>query len=159
MQKGDHPIVNNRVQKDMGLRLKIVLAAFFVFAVLFALTVYIADPSIYAKTLPLQPTPTGQVLMTLFLVAIVGFIAVLCLGVVRHWRWVFWLVLVAFGASTLEIPATILQLVGVVPHLFPVWYSLVRMGVAVIQVAIAVWMLQIYRRYGVWAMGKKKASQ
>lgn len=150
--------MSNRAQKDMGLRLKTVLAAFFVFVVLFAVTVYIADPSIYAKTLPLQPTPTGQALMTLFLVAIVGFVAVLCLGVVRHWRWVFWLVLVAFGASILEIPATILQLVGVVPNLFPVWYSLVRMGVAMIQVAMAVWMLQIYRRYGVWAMGKRASA-
>jgi len=49
----------------------------------------------------------------------------------------------------LEIPATILQLMGVLPNHFPVWYHLCRMGVAVIEVAIAVWMGQIYRHYGI----------
>ncbi len=58
----------------------------------------------------------------------------------------------------LEIPATIFQLTGVLPGIFPVWYSLCRMGVAIIAVAIAVWMGQIYRHHGVWAMGRKAPS-
>ena len=52
--------------------------------------------------------------------------------------------------------ATILQLAGVLPNLFPVWYSLCRMGVAIIAVLIATWMARIYWHHGVWAMGKKK---
>jgi hypothetical protein len=60
----------------------------------------------------------------------------------------------------LEIPATILQLTGVVPSLFPVWYNLVRMGgSALIAVPIAVWMLSIYRQYGVWAIGNRKKTR
>jgi hypothetical protein len=47
---------------------------------------------------------------------------------------------------------------GILPNHFPVWYHLCRMGVAVIEVAIAVWMGQIYRHYGIWAMGKKEIS-
>ena len=79
-------------------------------------------------------------------------------GIVPHWRWLFWLLLVAFGCMVLEIPATVLQLTGVLPNLFPVWYSLCRVGVAIIAVLIATWMARIYRHHGVWAMGKKKKT-
>jgi hypothetical protein len=50
----------------------------------------------------------------------------------------FWLLLVASGFMVLEIPATISQLTGVLPILFPVWYSLCRMGVDLIRVGITV---------------------
>lgn len=90
------------------------------------------------------------------MVGILSFIAVLMVGVTRHWRWLFWLILIAFGFSILQIPATILQLTAVLPDSLPVWYSLYRMGVALFQAVIAVWMIYIYRQYGVWAMGKKK---
>jgi hypothetical protein len=141
-------------------RLERSLIAFFLLAALFLVVVYVVDPSIYTQTLLLQPSPTDRYPFpaTLFMIGILVFIAVLIVGVVRHWRWLFWLLLVAFGFSVLEIPATILQLTGVVPNLFPAWYSLCRMGVAIIEVVIAVWMGQIYRHYGVWAMGKKKTN-
>jgi hypothetical protein len=32
------------------------------------------------------------------------------------------------------------------------------MGVAFLEVALAVWMGQIYRQYGVWAMGRKASK-
>jgi hypothetical protein len=141
-------------------RLDRLLLAFFLLSALFLLAVYVAAPSIYTQTLLLQSSPTDRYPfpVTLFLVVILVFIAVLMVGVVRHWRWLFWLLLVAFGAMVLEIPATILQLTGVLPSIFPVWYSLCRMGVAMIAVAIAVWMGQIYRHHGVWAMGRKAPS-
>ncbi|HEX6553101.1 MAG TPA: hypothetical protein VF026_10095 [Ktedonobacteraceae bacterium] len=50
---------------------------------------------------------------------------------------------------------TILQVMGALPSVFPVWYSLYRIGVALLEVAIAVWMLHIYRHRSVWGMGKK----
>lgn len=141
-------------------RLERVLLAFFLLAALFLLAVYVAAPSMYTQTLLLQPSPTDRYPfpVTLFLVVIVGCISILMVGVVRHWRWLFWLLLVAFGCMILEIPATIFQLTGVLPRIFPVWYSLCRMGVAVIAVAIAVWMLQIYQHHGVWALGRKATS-
>lgn len=141
-------------------RLERILIGFFLVAVLFLLVVYFADPSIYTDTLLLMPSPTDRypLPVTLFLVAILVFIAVLIVGVLRHWRWLFWLILIAFGFSVLQIPATILQLTGVVPGSLPVWYSLSRMGVALIQAGIAVWMIQIYRHHGVWAMGKKQKT-
>lgn len=83
-------------------------------------------------------------------------------GVVRQWRWLCWLcwlLLLAFGTSLLDIPVTILQLLGALPNVFPLWYSLFRMGAALPEMALAVWMIRIYRRHGVWAMGKKPASR
>jgi hypothetical protein len=153
-------MMNNVNHKVIAQRLERVLIAFFVLATLFLLLVYFAAPSIYTKTLLLEPSATDRYPLpaTMFLVGIVVFITILMVGVVRHWRWLFWLLLVAFGFMVLEIPATILQLTGVLPKLFPVWYSLCRMGVALITVGIAVWMVQIYRQHGVWAMGKKNKT-
>ena len=141
-------------------RLERVLLAFFLLAALSLLVVYFADPSIYTNTLTLQSTTTDRYPLpaTLFLFGILVFITVLMVGVTRHWRWLFWLILIAFGFSILQIPATILQLSGVIPDNFPVWYSLYRMVIALFQALIAVWMVQIYRKYGVWAMGKKKKN-
>ena len=152
--------MNDLYQKGIARRLETVIIAFFVLAVLFALAVYLVDPSIYTKTLLLEPSPADRYPFpaTLFLVCLVVFIAILSVGVVRHWRWLFWLLLVAFGFSVLQVPATILQLTGILPDPAPVWYSLLRMGIAIIEIGIAVWMLQIYRQYGVWAMGKKKKT-
>jgi hypothetical protein len=153
--------MNNVDQKVLARRLERVLIVFFVLAVLFALVVYIADPSIYAKTLSLAPFPVDQypLPVILFLLGLVVFLIILCVGVVRHWRWLFWLLLVAFGASVLQVPAAILQFAGVLPDPYPLWYSLIRMGVAIVEVGIAIWMIQIYRHAGVWAMGSKKTSR
>ena len=106
----------------------------------------------------LQPTSSNRypLAATLFLVAILTFIAVIIYGVLHHWRWLFWLLLIANGFSILEVPATILQFSGVIPDPYPVWYSLYRMGIALIQVAIAIWMIRIFYHYGVWGMGRKK---
>jgi hypothetical protein len=140
------------------MRLETVLIAFFVLAALSIIIVYFVDPSIYTKTLLLQPTSSNRYPLpaTLFLVAILTFIAVLIYGVLHHWRWLFWPLLIANGFSILEVPATILQLTGVIPDPYPVWYSLYRMGIALIQVAIAIWMIRVYIQYGVWGMGRKK---
>src|SRR5947209_16686359 len=140
-------------RRILARRLARILIAFFLMATLFLLVVYFAAPSIYTDTLMLRSSPADRYPLpaTLFLVGIVVFIIILIVGVLRKWRWLFWLLLVAFGFMILEIPATFLQLAGVLPNLYPMWYSLCRMGVAVIAFAIGVWMFQFYRRYGVWA--------
>jgi hypothetical protein len=141
-------------------RLQRTLLAFFLLAVLFLVVVYVAAPSIYTNMLLLMPSPTGRspAATTLLLVGVGVFLAIVMIGVLRRWRWVFWLVLVAFDGMILDLPATLLQLTGILPNLFPLWYSLCRMGASLIAVGIAVWMLQIYRHHGVWAMGRKAPS-
>lgn len=151
---------NDTHQQILLRRLERLLIAFFLLAALFLMIVYFVAPSIYAEMLLLQPSLTDRypLPVTLFLVATLVFITILMVGVIQHWRWVFWLLLLAFGCSILEIPAAILQMAGVIPSSLPVWYIFCRMGVAIIEVAIAVWMGQIYWHYGVWAMGKKKTN-
>lgn len=138
-------------------RLEQVLVAFFVGCALFVIVLYAVAPSIYIMALKLTSAPTERYPfpLTLFLIALLAFIAVVIVGVVRHWRWLFWLLLVAFGFSILALPATILQLTGIIPDSFPAWYSLSRLGIALLEVGLAVWMFQIYRQHGVWALGKK----
>ena len=145
-------------QKQSGQRLSAAIIAFFVLAGLSALVVYIVDPTIYANVLMLKSNTADRYPLpaTLFLFAILIFITVLIVGVLRHWRWLFWLLLLANSFSILEVPATILQLNGVIPNPYPTWYSLYRLSIAVIQVGIAIWMIRILYQYGVWGMGKKK---
>src|SRR5437660_10707686 len=91
-----------------GRRLERAMIAFFILAALSLLVVYVADPAIYAQSLALTSSPTDRypVPVTLFLVGILTVIALLVLGVVRHWRWVFCLMLVAFPSSSLHIALT-----------------------------------------------------
>jgi hypothetical protein len=152
---------NDTQPQVIARRLERTLLAFFLLATLFAIVVYVVAPSIYSGLLML-PTDSSDrypVAATLFLLALVVFIAILLVGVRQHWRWLFWLLLIAFAAMILDIPVTILQLAGVVPNLFPVWYSLCRMGVSLLAVIIAVWMLAIYRRHGVWGLGKRRLAE
>jgi hypothetical protein len=141
-----------RVSLEMG------MITFFILATLSLLVVYLVDPAVYAQSLSLTSSPADRypVPVTLFLAGILVLIALLILGIVRHWRWVFWLMLMAFAGSALQIPVTLLQIADVLPSSDPLWYSLFRMGVGVVEVALAVWMISIYRRAGVWALGKKR---
>jgi len=150
--------MNNPHQKQTVQRLSAVIIAFFVLAAFSVLVVYLVDPSVYSKALMLEPATTDRYpfASTLFLVALLIFITFLIFGVTKHWRWLFWLLLIANGFSILEVPATILQFSGVIPDPYPVWYSLYRMGIAVIQVGIAIWMVRIYFQYGAWGMGRRK---
>lgn len=117
-----------------------------------------ASPSIYVPSLSLASSPADRypVPVALFLVGILVLITLLILGVVRHWRWLFWLLLMACTGSVIQIPVEGVQLLGVFPNPSPVWYSLFRMGIAVVELALAVWMIHIYRHEGVWALGKKR---
>ena len=141
-------------------RLEWTLLAFFLLTTLFALVVYVVAPSVYSSILLLHSSPADShpLAATLFLLALVAFLAILTIGVRQHWRWLFWLLMIAFGAMIIDVPVTIFQLVGIMPEFFPVWYNLCRMGVSLVAVGIAVWMFLIYRHGGVWGLGKKVNS-
>jgi hypothetical protein len=124
--------------------------AFFVCAWAALVVIVVAAPEVYEQVLRL---PGGEYeLPTLaFLAAISAFLVLLGVGVVRRWRWTFWLVLVAFLiGGVLRVPVSILQLSGVLAADFPAWYVLLQALIGVVQVAIGVLMLVGYRREGVW---------
>jgi hypothetical protein len=76
---------------------------------------------------------------------------VLGIGVVNRWRWTFWLVLVALVlGGLLRVPASALQLAGMLPAQGPDWYTLLQAILGVARVAIGLAMLAGYQREGVW---------
>lgn len=132
------------------------IIAFFSSMIAVLVVLYLVAPSIYLDTLgqTVQPTDTHPLAVNLFFVAILLFVAMGAYGVLRAWRWVFWLAMLAFLASALEIPAGILQLMGIIPIQQPTWYVLLRMATSVVEFALGLWMLRVWRACGVWAQGR-----
>lgn len=134
------------------------IIGFFALTVVLLLVLYLVAPSIYVETLtPIldaQAADAHPLAINLFLVALLIFITTISVGVARGWRWLFWLLLIAFLVAPLEIPAGILQLMSILPIQQPAWYVLLRMATAVVEFALGVWMLFAWRRCGVWARGK-----
>ena len=85
-----------------------------------------------------------------FLVALSVLIVLLTVGVFRRWRWTFWLVLIAFFFGVLRVPASVLELTGIILVGGPAWYELLQGVIGVIQFLIAIAMFVGYRKSGVW---------
>jgi len=85
-----------------------------------------------------------------FLVLLSVFLLVLAIGVIRRWRWTFWLVLVAFLAGVLRLPASALELAGILPLQGPSWYVVLQGAIGAVQFAIGLAMIKGYRRGGPW---------
>ena len=147
----------NTHQKVPLQRLEKSLITFYGLLLLSLLIIFAVQPSIYTTTLPpgLATTERYPLPAILFLIALVAFISILLYGVVHHWRWLFWLILVAFAGAVIQIPVEILQLTGVLANPYPVWYGLFRAGVGVLELGFAIWMIQTYRQHGVWGMRRK----
>jgi hypothetical protein len=122
---------------------------FFVLAWASLVTILIANPEVYDQALQL-PVSERRLFELAFLAALSIFLVLLGVGVVRRWRWTFWLIVVAFIAGMLRVPASILQLSGVLPAESPTWYVLLQAFLGLMQVAIGLAMLAGYRRSGVW---------
>jgi hypothetical protein len=84
------------------------------------------------------------------LLALTALFALLSTGVIRSWRWTFWLILIVFLAGIIRVPAAALQLAGVVPMQGPAWYIVFQAVVGLIQFGIALAMVAGYRKAGVW---------
>jgi Ca2+/Na+ antiporter len=116
---------------------------FFAVAWIALVAILALAPGVYAEAL-------SQVPGAVFLAALTVFIAVLVLGVVRRWRWAFWLIFVAFLFGVLRIPASIAQLAGLLPSTGPAWYEALQGAIGLAQFVIALAMLAGYRRAGLW---------
>jgi hypothetical protein len=91
-----------------------------------------------------QPAEIGTLLV------LTALLALLSLGVIRSWRWTFWLILVVFLVGILRVPASMLQLALILPIQGPVWYVVWQAGVGFLQFVIALAMLAGYRKTGIW---------
>ena len=85
-----------------------------------------------------------------FLGVLVALAAVISLGVWRRWRWLFWLIVLAFLAGVLRLPATVVELHSVAPKRGPDWYLVLQAAVGVVQFVIGVLLIRGYRKAGTW---------
>jgi hypothetical protein len=133
-----------RVNRTQALVLGFCLAAW-----LGLIGILMAAPDVFAGALKL-PAGDPRSAELAFVVAITALLGLLGVGVVRRWRWTFWGVLAAFLAGVLRVPASVLELAGVLPASGPAWYVLVQAAVGLVQLAIGLAMLSGHRRAGVW---------
>jgi hypothetical protein len=112
--------------------------------------ILVAAPEIYdAELRPLGLAGVAQARLG-FLAGITALLTLLAVGTLRRWRWVFWMVLVAFAAGVLRVPLFGLQAARVLPLDVPLWYAALQALIGIVQVAIAAAMLIGYRRNGIW---------
>jgi hypothetical protein len=136
-------IATNRVQR--------LVLGFFLVVWVALVAILLVAPQIYDNTLRL--VSGGAALADLaFLVVISVLIAVLAVGVVRRWRWMFWLILVAFLFGIVRVVASALQLVNVLPSGGPAWYLAFQAAIGAVQFLIALAMIAGYRKGDVWGV-------
>jgi hypothetical protein len=129
----------------------LVLALFAVYWVI-VVVILVAARAVYDSQLPQavrlpgnqRPAEIGALLV------LTALLAVLSIGVIRNWRWTFWLILIAFLAGILHVVVSALQLAGIVPRQDPAWYVVLQAVVGLIQFVIALAMLAGYRKAGLW---------
>lgn len=130
-------------------RLQALVLGFFSLAWVSLVAILALAPDVYDQSLRLPPGDRRPIELG-FLCALSVFIAVLSVGVLRRWRWTFWLVLVAFLFGVLRVPASVLELTGWLPAADPSWYVVLQGFVGLVQFGIGLLMLADYRRSGVW---------
>lgn len=129
----------------------LVLALFAVYWVI-VIVILAAARDVYDSLLPQAVRPSGNQRPAEIgtLLALTALFAVLSTGVLRNWRWTFWLILVVFLAGIVRVPASALQLAGIMPSQGPAWYVALQAVVGLIQFVIALAMLAGYRKTGIW---------
>ena len=130
-------------------RTQALVLGFFLVVVASLVVIRAAAPAVYDQALRFPPGWPRWV-PDAFLIVLVALIGLLTVGVLRRWRWTFWLILVAFLAGVLRVPVAILQLAGLLPASAPTWYVLYQGLIGLAQLAIGLAMLAGYRRADAW---------
>ncbi len=130
-------------------RTQALVLAFFALALVGFVAILAAAPGIYSNTLKVPPIGS-HLTGTAFVVGLSAFLLLLSIGTLRRWRWLFWLILVAFLAGILRLAASVLQLGGLLSPTGPAWFTLLQAGIGVLQFLIGLAMIAGYRRSGAW---------
>ena len=138
------------INKTQGLVLGFFAVAWVALVALLAVSADVRDVTV--RRMP----GAGPPAVIAFVVALLVFLTVVGIGALRRWRWVFWLILVAFAAGLVRVPVAVLQLTGRMAPEGPDWYVVVQGVIGAIQVAIAVAMLIGYRRSGPWGPSERR---
>jgi hypothetical protein len=121
---------------------------FFVIASAALLAILLAAPDVYDATLKLGPG--NAVAALVFLISISAFLTLLGIGVVRRWRWTFWLIVVAFLSGSVRVVVSALQVMNMLPAGGPAWYVALQAAIGAVQFVMALAMIAGYRKAGAW---------
>jgi hypothetical protein len=85
--------------------------------------------------------------------------AVLAVGAVMRWTWIFWVVLVLLGLGTLALPFNLISAVAGSTYAaslygLPSWTPWLSVAIGIPTAALFVWMLVALIRFGPWATTK-----
>jgi hypothetical protein len=130
-------------------RVQALVLGFLLMAWISLVVILVAAPEVYERRLRSLPG-AQRVVEIVFVVALTAFIVLLSIGVLRRWRWMFWLILIAFLFGVLRIPVAVLQISGQMRPDGPLWYVILQGVIGLVQVLIALAMILGYRRSGVW---------
>jgi len=130
-------------------RTQVIVLAFVAAAWAAVAAILAVAPDVYDQALGL-PIVDRRQFEVVFLAALSMFLVIVATGVVRRWRWMFWLILVAFLAGVIRLPASALELAGAIPHQGPAWYVVLQGVIGAVQFVIGIAMLVGYRRNGLW---------
>ena len=125
------------------------MVGFFVLVWIALVAILVLSPDVYTETLR-KVGGDSRAIEASFLIALSALIALLAVGVFRRWRWTFWLVLIAFFFSVLRLPASALQIAGMIPASGPPWYEALQGVIGAVQLLIAIAMFAGYRKAGIW---------
>jgi hypothetical protein len=132
----------------MTSRTQTLVLGFFGFVFITLVAILVAAPAVYDQALQLPPD--NRLAEAGFLAALTAFLVLLSVGVLRRWRWTFWLILIAFLFGVLRVPTSALQLSGTLPAATPTWYIGFQGLLGLVQVAIGIIMFREYRGAGAW---------
>ena len=130
-------------------RVQALVLGFLLMAWISLVVILVAEPEVDERRLRSLPG-AQRVVEIVFVVALTAFIVLLSIGVLRRWRWMFWLILIAFLFGVLRIPVAVLQISGQMRPDGPLWYVILQGVIGLVQVLIALAMILGYRRSGVW---------
>jgi len=125
------------------------VVGFFVLVWIALVAILVLSPEVYTQALR-KVGGDSLAIEGSFLIALSALISFLVVGVFRRWQWTFWLVLIAFFFGVLRLPASALQLAGMMPASGPTWYEALQGVIGVVQFLIAIAMVAGYRKAGIW---------
>lgn len=95
----------------------------------------------------------GVVYMSVGFGVVVGvvIVAIIVIGTVKLWRWMYWFLAVTYLLALLAVPQSVIYALGVGPLSLPAWWPIYSIPVALVEAALGVWMIVLSQRYGTWA--------
>jgi hypothetical protein len=132
-------------------RIKAAVLALFGLYWLAVVVILAADRPIVAQVGGLPGRgPAADIGAILVLTVLTALLTLLSDGVIRGWRWTFWLILVVFLLGIRTVPVAALELSGRLTQQGPTWYVLFMGVVGLAQFGIGVAMLIGWRGSGIW---------